>query len=133
DAPAVGFGETAIAQIAHEARLIDRADRPDAHRSGRGLPKVRHQPRVRVGAEASPADLPAVEIELLFAEPALEESASVHARRRVRLEKQQIPAVAIVGRAEEMIEADLEDFGHRSVTGYVPAEFAVSSIGANDH
>ena len=86
-----------------------------------------------VRAEAGPADLPPIAIELLFAEPALDEGASVDARRRVRLEIQQIPAVAIVGPAEEMIEPQLEYLRHRSVTGDVAAELAVSLVGAHDH
>ena len=86
-----------------------------------------------VRAEAGPADLPPIAIELLFAEPALDEGASVDARRRVRLKIQQIPAVAIVGPAEEMIEPQLEYLRHRSVTGDVAAELAVSLVGAHDH
>ena len=46
---AVGVQEAAIAQIAHEAGLIDGADRADAHRACGGLPEVRHQPGMRIG------------------------------------------------------------------------------------
>ena len=35
-------------EVLHEARLVDRHDRAEAHRDGRELPEVRHQPRVRV-------------------------------------------------------------------------------------
>ena len=50
-------GEAAILEVAQETRLIDRADRPDAHRAGRKLPEIRHQPGMRVGAQAAAADL----------------------------------------------------------------------------
>ena len=40
--------QAAMLQVAHEARLVDRVDRPEAHRAGRELPEVGHQPRVRV-------------------------------------------------------------------------------------
>ena len=56
--------EATIAQVAHEARLIDRADRPDAHGPGRGLPEVRHEPGMRIGAEAGAADFLPIAIEL---------------------------------------------------------------------
>ena len=47
----------AAGQVLHEARLVDRHQRAEAHRDGRELPEVRHQPRVRVGREAAAADL----------------------------------------------------------------------------
>ena len=42
--------QLAVGEVAHEARVVDRADRADAHRAGRELPEVGHQPRVRVAA-----------------------------------------------------------------------------------
>ena len=43
-----GVGQVAVFEVTHVPRLIDRTDRADAHRSGRELPEVRHQPRVRI-------------------------------------------------------------------------------------
>ncbi len=40
--------ETAIFEIPHEPRLVDGADRPEAHRHRREFPEVGHQPRVGV-------------------------------------------------------------------------------------
>src|SRR5262249_44305398 len=40
--------QLAIFQIAHEARLVNRIDRPNSHRDRRETPKVRHQPWVRI-------------------------------------------------------------------------------------
>ncbi len=40
--------QSAIVQITHEARLIDRHDRAQAHRDRRELPESGHQPRMRV-------------------------------------------------------------------------------------
>ena len=45
----LGCQQAAVFEIANEARLINRADRADAHRAGRKLPKLRHQPGVWVG------------------------------------------------------------------------------------
>ena len=45
--------QAAILQVAHEARLVDRADRAEAHRHRRELPEVRHQPRMRIRREAA--------------------------------------------------------------------------------
>src|SRR5207302_6409831 len=36
--------EAAILEIANETRLVDRHDRTQAHRDGRVLPEIRHQP-----------------------------------------------------------------------------------------
>ena len=45
----------------------------------------------------------------------------------------QIAAVRFVGRAEEMVEAALEDFCDRRIAGDVAAEFAVGAVGAHHH
>ena len=50
DARAGRVEQAAVLEVAVEAGLVDRADRPEAHRDRRELPEVRHQPRVRVGA-----------------------------------------------------------------------------------
>ena len=48
--------QAAMLEIAYEARLIDRHHRPQAHRHGRKLPEIRHQPGVRIGAQAAAVD-----------------------------------------------------------------------------
>jgi hypothetical protein len=117
---AAAVERAAVLQVAHEARLVDRADRADAHRAGRELPEVRHQPRVRVADRprapcAGARDLLAVVREVALAQPAFEEGARVDARRRVRLEEHQVAAViAAPLRAEEVVEADLEQIGREA-------------------
>ena len=68
---AAGGGEdAAVLEVAHEPRLVDRVDRPEAHRAGGELPEVGHQPRVAVGREALAAHLAAVVLEALLAQAA---------------------------------------------------------------
>ena len=40
--------QIAMAEVAHEARMIDRTDWPNPHRPCGKLPEIRHEPRVRV-------------------------------------------------------------------------------------
>ena len=54
DLAAGGLGQAAALQVLHEARLVDRHQRAEAHRDRRELPEVRHQPRVRVASESPP-------------------------------------------------------------------------------
>src|ERR1700760_1664108 len=41
--------QAAVFQIAHEACLVERIQRPNAHRDGGKAPEIRHQPWVRIG------------------------------------------------------------------------------------
>ncbi len=126
-------GDASMLEIAHEPRLVDRADRTDAHRAGRKLPEVRHQPRMRIRRQAFAGDFLPVVRELLLAQPAFEIRARVDARRRVRLEEHEIAAECIAGGAKEMVEADFEDLGGRRVARDVTAQLAVRLVRANDH
>ena len=75
--------DAAVFEVAHEARLVDRLDRPEAHRHGRELPEVRHQPRMRIGRQAAAVDFVAeVDRAAASLEPAFEEGARVDARAR---------------------------------------------------
>ena len=122
-----------MGEVSQEPRLVDGVDRADAHRAGRELPKVRHQPRVRIGTEPLPARLLTVVGELRLAEPPLEEGACIHARRGVRLEEHEVAAPRRVRTAEEMVEAGLEDLRRGGIGRDMPAEFAIGLIGAHDH
>ncbi len=137
DLASFGVEQFAVLQIAHETRLVNRVDRADAHRAGGELPEIRHQPGVRIGAQARPIDLLPIIGELLFRQMAFEKGARINAGRGVRLEVNEIAAVVgnIVGtgRAEEMIEADFEQIGCRGEAGDMPAQFAVGAIGAHHH
>ena len=123
-------GDAAAGQVLHEARLVDRHDRPEAHRDGRELPEVRHQPRVRVGAQPAPGDLLAEAEQVLLAEPALEEGAGVDAGRGVALHVDEVAPVLLARRVPEVVEADLVERRGRLVGGDVPAQLGGLRVGA---
>src|SRR5690348_5323918 len=113
-----GVGDAARVQVAVEARLVDRVARPQAHRHGRVLPELRHEPWVRVRRQALAAhDLAAEVIELRLAEPALEERARVHAGRGVALIEDLVARLAVVLAAEEVVEPDLVEARRGRVRG----------------
>jgi hypothetical protein len=140
---AFGGEQAAMAEVAHEARLVDRVDRADAHRAGRELPEVRHELRMRVRREAARAvprcaQLLAVVGEVVGREPPFEECTGVDAGRRVRLEEDQVSELpAVVASPEEVVEADLEQVGRRRVARDVAAELgraaALDAVGAHHH
>ena len=83
--------EAARLQVAIEARLIDRHDRPEPHRDGRELPEVRHQIRMRIRRQpAALGEFLAEILQMLVRQPAFEKRARVIARRGVALEINQI-------------------------------------------
>ena len=55
DFAAFAVEQVAVREVAHEARVVDRADRADAHGAGGELPEVRHQPGMRIAGEAARA------------------------------------------------------------------------------
>ncbi len=123
-------GEPALLEVAHEARLVDREERADAHGARGELPQVRHQPRMRIRRQALAARLAPVVVEVLLVEPALEEGARIDARRRMRLE---VDEVAVLAAAEEVVEAHLEEVRGRRVARDVAAQLAARAIGAHHH
>ena len=94
DVSGLSVGETTMLEIAEKASLIDRGDWSDAHRASRRLPEIGHEPGMRIGAQTPAADLLAVSFQLLFRQPAFEESARVNAWRRMRLEEDQVAFVS---------------------------------------
>ncbi|MNV31866.1 hypothetical protein D3C71_1231880 [compost metagenome] len=129
-------------EVAHEARVVDRADRADAHRAGGELPEVRHQVRVRVAAQPARAaavgegrrgEFLAVVVQVFFAQAAFEVGPRIHAGRAVRLEEHEVAAVRRAARMEEVVEAGLEQVGRARVAGDVAAEFAVRLVGLGHH
>ncbi len=141
DAPdlAVGAGhERTVLEVAHEARLVDRVDGADAHRTRGELPEVRHQPRMRVRRQAAQAVrgggdfLPEMR-QVRFAEEALQIGAGIDTGGRVRLHVDQVARAILGARAEEMVEADFEQVGGRRVAGDVAAQFAMRLVGAHHH
>src|SRR5258706_16246523 len=104
-------------QVAHEARLVDREQRTESHRARRELPEVRHEPGVRIRRQALAARLTAVVVETPLAQPAFEERSRIRSRRRMRVEVDEIAAIA---GAEEMVEAAFEEIRRRCVARDVP-------------
>ena len=89
---AVGLlDQAAVFEVAHEARLVDRVQRADAHGDGGEVPEVRHQPGVRIAGEAGfAAQLVAEVLEALLVEAAFEIGARIDAGRGVALEVDEV-------------------------------------------
>ena len=130
-----GVLQLAGQQVAVEPGLVDSVDGAEAHRDGRELPEVGHQPRVRVGRQAAAGvrELLPEAVQLLLGEPALEEGAGVDAGRGVALEEDLVAGLAVVLAAEEVVEADLVQAGRRGVGGDVAADAEARAVGAADH
>ena len=126
------LAQTAVPQIAHEARLIDRHQRPQPHRHRRELPEIRHQPRVRVRRQALAVDLLAEVVHLLLGEPSQQERAGVNAGRGMTLREDQVAADVLARGAPEMVVADVKQRGGRSKARDMPADVGVL-VGAQHH
>ena len=132
DPAARGVGDAAALQVLEEAGLVDRHDGPEAHRDGRELPVVRHQPGVRVGAEPAAVHLLAEPQQLLLAEPALDEAAGVEAGRAVALHEDEVAAVVLGRGVPEVHEADVVERGRRLEARDVAAELRALLVGPQD-
>ena len=107
-----GVLDAAGVQVAVEAGLVDGGQRAEAHRDGRELPEVGHQPRMRVAREPLAGhDLAPEVIELALGQAALEEGAGVDARRGVALEEDLVAHAGRVLATEEVVEADFVEAG----------------------
>ena len=80
DLPVAGVDDPAGGHVLQEPCLVDRHQRAEAHRDGRELPEVGHQPGVRVRRETAAVDLLAEAAKLILREAALEKRAGVDAR-----------------------------------------------------
>ena len=134
----IAIEQVAMGQIAHETRLINRADRPDAHRAGGELPEVRHQHGMRVARQAARAggnatELAPIKVQVNRCQSSFEKRPRIHTRRAVRLEEHQVATVRRVSRMKEMIKADLKQVGSAGVTGDMSAELAIRSIRTRHH
>jgi hypothetical protein len=88
--------QLAVRQVAHEAGVVDRADRPQAHGAGGELPKVGHQPRVWVARQTACAavrggDLLAVMHQVGLGQAAFQKSAGIDPWCTVRLKNTKSP------------------------------------------
>ena len=130
-----GVLDAAVLHVAVEPGLVDRVERGQAHRHGRELPEVRHQPRVRVGREAladTVLHLLTEARELRLVEPALEERAGVDAGGGVALDVDLVAAALVALAAEEVVEADLVERRRRLVRRDVPADLEALAVGRRD-
>ena len=131
-----------VGQKVHEARVVDAADRADAHGSGGKLPEIRHQVRMGIAAQAARAHAGRRQLltevqQVLLGQAPLQEGAGVDPRCAVRLEKHQVAPVLArrqpFARAEEVVEADLEQIGRAGIAGDVAAQLAIGLVGAHHH
>lgn len=130
-----GVGDAARLHVAVHPRLVDRAERAEAHRDGRELPEVRHQPRVRVAGQAvgSLGLLLPEGVELRLGQPVQEERAGVDTGRGMALEEDLVAAVALVLAPEEVVEAHVVEGGGGGEGGDVAADADARTLGARDH
>ena len=122
--------QPAAVQIFEESRLVDRHQRPEAHRHGRELPVVRHQPRVGIGTKSAAVDLLAEPQEPLLAEPPFQEAPRIDPGRAVPLDVDQVAAVTFRRRVPEMHEAGVVEQGRGLEAGDVPAQLRALLVGA---
>jgi hypothetical protein len=126
--------DAAVLEIPLEAGLVDRHHRPQAHRYGRELPEVRHQPGMRIRRQAVRAlHFPAEVAQVVFGQAPFHEGARIYAGGRMPLDKHHVAGVIRGWRAPEMIETHLIQGGGRSVGGDVPPQFGALAIRLHDH
>ena len=126
--------QPAILEVAHEARLVDRHDRAEAHRHRRVFPEVGHQPRMRIRRQAAARlQLAAEVLELRLVDAPFEIRARVDAGRGVALEEDDVAVVAVAVPAEEVVEADFVERRRRRERRDVAADALFRLVGAHDH
>ena len=102
--------------------------------ASRARPEIRHAARMRIGAQAAARCQFAAEVlQLLLCESTFEESPSVDAGRRVRLQIDDVAAVGGGAIAEEMIEADFEQGRRGRVGRDVAAQARAAIARLQDH
>jgi hypothetical protein len=132
--PAVApVDETPRLEIAGEAGLIDRIDRPQAHRHGRELPEVGHETRVRIAREALPTGLAPEAVELRLREASLEKGPGVDSRCGMPLDEDRVAVGLVVPAAEEVVESDFIEARRGGVGGDVPAQPLEAMVRARNH
>ncbi|MNH05287.1 hypothetical protein D3C79_646070 [compost metagenome] len=120
-----GVLQATVFQIFQELRLIDGADWAQAHGNGRELPEFRHQFRMRVRRQAFAVNFLTEVVHLVFGQAAFKEGTCVNARRDVALEVNQIAAVLLVARTEEVVEADFIEGRGRLEGSHVAAQVQI--------
>ena len=124
--------QAAVVHVFHEPRLVDRHKRAEAHRDGRELPVIRHQPWVRIGGQAAAANFGTEVFKLFGADTAFHKGTGVDARDHVTLKEHQIATVDGGFRAPEVVEADVIKSSRRREGGNVAAIFAADFVPLDD-
>ena len=126
--------EPPMLQVLDETRLVDGAWRGQPHAGAGHLPEPRQAARMRIGRQAAAGAEFAAEVgELDLGEAPLQEGARVHARRGVGLEVHLVAAVAVAGRAEDVVEAHFHHGGSREVGGDVAADARAAVVRLQHH
>ncbi len=134
DLAVLRVGDPPVLEVASEARLVDGHDRPQAHRDGRELPEVGHQPGMGIGREpALGRNLLAEAFELSLGDPPLEEGARVDPGRRMPLDVDEVAPVLLGGRMPEVVEAGLVQKGRGLEGSDVATQLGRFLVRAQDH
>ena len=123
---AVSFlDQAAVLEVAHEARLVDRVERADAHGNGGKAPEIRHQPGMGIGRQPrlSPQFVAEVQ-QALVIKPSFEVSARIDTWRSVALKVDKVARLISVGGVEEMLVAHFQQGGQRGVGGEMATDAA---------
>ena len=127
-----------MGEVAHEARVINRTDGANAHGAGGELPKIRHQPRVRVARQTActrawPRNFLSVMRQVVGGQSTFQISTRIHTRCAVRLKKHQVATLCGIACFEEMVEAHFKQISSAGITRDVPTQFAIRFVGAHHH
>ncbi|CAB4918616.1 unannotated protein [freshwater metagenome] len=132
-----GVLDAAVVQVVVEARLVDGVHRTEAHRHRRELPKVLHQPWVRVRRQSAAlvhvARFLAEAVHALGRDAAFEERAGVDAGGGVALNEDVVAAARVILAAEEVVEADLVQRSRRRVGRDVATDADARTLCAVHH
>ncbi len=132
EGPDVGGGDVldaAVGEVAVEARLVDGGERAEAHRHRRELPQPGQTARVRVRRQTVAAGLLAEVVQVLLAEPAVEEGAGVDAGGGVALDVELVPGAVALLALEEVVEAGLVQPGRGGEGGDVATDAVLRATG----
>ena len=106
--PVTGVCQSAGVEIFEESGLVDRHQRPEAHRNRRKLPELRHQLRMRITRQTDTVHFLAKMIELCLTQAALQIRSTIEPWCSMSLEINQITAMTVVGRMPEVVHTSTD-------------------------
>src|SRR5688572_28465319 len=116
-------------EVLEKACLVDGGNGPQAHGNGWKLPVIRHQPGMRIGAQAVTPGFFTEMVHRSFVDPAFKKRTGVNTRRGVTLHVNQITATRMIRPAPEMIESHVVEGCCRGKTGNMTTEIATALAG----